>query len=524
MHTLAFLLAAICAVTSVQCASPACRDSSMETIPCNFLLASGSGTGYSGDEGQGFFDGVFVYDAANGYFSLKAPWDGSKTCFLYQTAEYWILGTDEASALAVLLSRSPAPSPSCGPSSKPTSRATSAVTATTTLASISPFSSSSDSFPTPPPSPLPPPSPPSPPPPPSPSPPPPEPEEYAYQRSCSYTCRSKKNNGQCDGECNNPDCGFDGGDCCKASGGRVPSGSAGRSYPLVCQDPRYSLTDQGLESYRVDYHHPRCRKALRDQGSCGSCYAFAVATAQNLQMCKARHADHQHLIAPQYIESCLAGDRSGPAKPQQENCRGGTPWLVTQQLGKGGLGTEACYPYQYGGYGYSSGARWISCDATYNKRSTSACAKADKAIISKEKISTGKIFIGDNQKYDNDEVFEKIKAVLTTAGPMSFTFNTYESFDDWRFKYGPHLYPYGRNPNSDMPGSRRGGHAMTLMGYGEYLVLLPTVLLTSLHWIVLVWTAHFSLPGVLLMSVGSLLTMGPAVGPDSVTFHSSASY
>eukprot|EP00854_Cymbomonas_tetramitiformis_P004636 gene4636-5677_t len=95
---------------------------------------------------------------------------------------------------------------------------------------------------------------------------------------------------------------------------------------------------------------------------------------------------------------------------------------------------------------------------------------ADTAIAPEQDGSAAtRRTISAPQKYDNDEVFEKIKAVLTTAGPMSFTFNTYESFDDWRFKYGPHLYPYGRNPNSDMPGSRRGGHAMTLMGYGEYL-------------------------------------------------------
>ncbi|KAK3277482.1 hypothetical protein CYMTET_14514 [Cymbomonas tetramitiformis] len=319
----------------VQC-SPDCVDSSNEQNPCSFLLATESGTGSSGDEGQGYFDGVYAYIADEEFFQLtQTYWNTSKSAFLYHRDDKWVLDTNvPAQAKHV---------PSLASGAGVLATATGGLVYVHTVAKETVGHVVGEKIASP--------SPPSPPPPsphapkpPSSSPSAPFPAPFPtistftpsfYSFSTAPTTlststaisavpsttpvtisataeageiRNKKNNGQCDGECNNPDCGFDGGDCCKGSGGK-PNG---KNYPLVCQDPKYSMTDDGLESYRLDYHVPRCRKQPRNQYGCGCCYAFAAITTVNLQMCKAGNSKHKDLLSASFVESCTEGRQVYP--------------------------------------------------------------------------------------------------------------------------------------------------------------------------------------------------------------------
>ncbi|KAK3283309.1 hypothetical protein CYMTET_8988 [Cymbomonas tetramitiformis] len=454
---------------------------SANNYTCDFLLVSGSGSGPEGDDGQGFFDGVYAYDESKDYFVMDTVWvnDTAKTCYLsvYDsgTAKYWVFGTAEPSSpidyattygfadyeyespvsgtkesiscpqdipgsywsgknvQGAMISCRPAPPPPSPPS--PISPPVEVVTAQKAFSCPSGYTNDARSwtgtwcsrtcdcswwenncnfcckrsgmscyrsdphYPAPTPS--------------SPT------AAWGWTQSCSWSCKRKKDNGECNGECNNPDCDFDGGDCCKGSGGRASS-----SYPLVCQDPKYSLNDDGMESWRVDYHHAQCRRAPRDQGNCGSCYAFAAVTSQSKQMCMKGITNWQHALSPQYIESCYTKERQGPVKFGTANCEGGYlayTLASLQDLGSQNYKVMTDEPKKWG---------TINLDGT-------------------------------------DATFNKVKALLREVGSGPLSFSVYENFMDWDFKYGPAKNPYG-NSGSDFNSAKSGGHAVVIVGYGEY--------------------------------------------------------
>eukprot|EP00854_Cymbomonas_tetramitiformis_P028422 gene28422-35224_t len=296
---------------------------SANNYTCDFLLVSGSGSGPEGDDGQGFFDGVYAYDESKDYFVMDTVWvnDTAKTCYLsvYDsgTAKYWVFGTAEPSS--------------------PIDYATTYGFA-----------------------------------------------DYEYESpSCSWSCKRKKDNGECNGECNNPDCDFDGGDCCKGSGGRASS-----SYPL-----------------------------------------------------------------------------QGPVKFGTANCEGGYLAYTLASLQDLGYRSEACYPYQYSGnsrnHFSSSGTKWTSCSTVYSKRSSS-CSSQNYKVMTDEPKKWGTINLDGT-----DATFNKVKALLREVGSGPLSFSVYENFMDWDFKYGPAKNPYG-NSGSDFNSAKSGGHAVVIVGYGEY--------------------------------------------------------
>lgn len=499
-------------------------DCSANNYTCDFLLVSASGSGPEGDDGQGFFDGVYSYVEEKGYFTMETVWinDTVKTCYLsvYDSgsAKYWVFGTAQPNSSSIdyantygfadyqydspvtggkesitcpqdipgsswsgknvqgaMISCRPTPPPPSPPfdappeevvtSQKqfdcPTGYTNDARSWTGTWCSrtcdcswwenncnfcckrsgMSCFRSD-PIYPAPTPS--------------SPT------ASWGWTQSCSWSCKRKKGNKECNGECNNPDCDFDGGDCCKQSKGEAKS-----SAPLVCQDPRYSLNDDGMESWRVDYHHSQCRRAPRDQGNCGSCYAFAAVTSQTKQMCMKGISNWQHELSPQYIESCYTANMQGPVQYGKANCEGGWLAYTLASLTDLGYRSEACYPYQYGGNSRNhfsgSGTKWKSCSTVYNQRSSS-CSSQNFKVTSDERRRWGTIALDGT-----DATFNRVKAILREVGSAPLSFTVFENFFDWNFQYGPAKNPYG-NSASDFNSQESGGHAVVIVGYGEYKV------------------------------------------------------
>ncbi|CAH8533455.1 unnamed protein product [Heterobilharzia americana] len=81
---------------------------------------------------------------------------------------------------------------------------------------------------------------------------------------------------------------------------------------------------------------------VRDQGSCGSCYAFASAAALEARIRLASNFTEQPILSPQAVVDC---------SPYSEGCGGGFPYLIAGKHGEDfGFVSEECDPYLIGGY------------------------------------------------------------------------------------------------------------------------------------------------------------------------------
>jgi hypothetical protein len=82
----------------------------------------------------------------------------------------------------------------------------------------------------------------------------------------------------------------------------------------------------------VDYVSP-----VRDQGQCGSCYAFSSAGMMEARIRLASQNQKQPILSTQDVVSCSF---------YSQGCEGGFPYLIAGKYGRDiGLLEEACYPY-----------------------------------------------------------------------------------------------------------------------------------------------------------------------------------
>ena len=157
--------------------------------------------------------------------------------------------------------------------------------------------------------------------------------------------------------------------------------------------------------------------SVRNQGSCGSCWAFATAETGGYRMTIAGCG--QGDLAPQDLVSC---------DPLDAGCNGGNTLLAWTHMKYTGITTEECMPY-------------VSGDA-----SVPICAEkcADNSTIVRYKCDSFKHITADNMQEE-----------LYTNGPCAVSFQVYADF----YAYSSGIYQY-------TTGMLLGGHAVVLVGYG----------------------------------------------------------
>jgi len=165
-----------------------------------------------------------------------------------------------------------------------------------------------------------------------------------------------------------------------------------------------------------------CIHPIRDQGSCGSCWAFATSEVASDRACidSKKDAKYKDLIfSPQYLVDC---------DTQESGCNGAATQRVIGWIAKNGIVLDECYPYK-------------AANGVCNNK----CAK--KFTFKDDKIWTGtKANVEELQKALND-------------GPVYFSMQVKTGFQQW-------------NPSTNyiyqeaLGSSSLGGHAVKCLGWG----------------------------------------------------------
>ncbi|KAK2953959.1 putative Cathepsin B [Blattamonas nauphoetae] len=172
------------------------------------------------------------------------------------------------------------------------------------------------------------------------------------------------------------------------------------------------------ESFDVRERWPEATIPILNQEHCQSCWAFATVAAASIRF-NIKGRNHGVLSA-QDLVSCDTYDGA---------CRGGGFFTPHAHMLETGATTEKCMSYK------SAGGRVPMCP---------------------DKCDNGSKIIRHRYEAIAEYTVEDVMEGLMNDGPMFFAFNVYEDFGLYRS--GIYQHKTGRE---------KGGHAVTLMGWGE---------------------------------------------------------
>jgi len=187
--------------------------------------------------------------------------------------------------------------------------------------------------------------------------------------------------------------------------------------------------------------------AVRDQGSCGSCWAHGTTSAFNDRVCIATEGRVNQLFSTQHVTSCCTGAYSN--NPSERGCSGGWPKAAWEMFESTGVVTggdadhhgdgDTCWPYQ------SGSGRLVNCRSTCTENRYPIAFHQDKY---KAKRGTFKTYRESSRA--------SIQKDLMRNGPLSFCFKVCDSFN--YYKSGV----YDCNCHA-----QDCGHEMKLIGWGR---------------------------------------------------------
>jgi cathepsin B len=192
------------------------------------------------------------------------------------------------------------------------------------------------------------------------------------------------------------------------------------------------------ESFDWRTKNPNCvAKTVLDQGSCGSCYAFASATALSYRMCISSKGNINTILSPQDMASCH----------KENGCDGGQMTKVYEQMKTNGKVVEACDPYTG-----KSAAEGDKCESVC---STSSMNHQFKVKSSYNRYQAYR-FKDDAKKVADNAV--KMQQDVMDNGPVAISFNVHKPF--YSYKRGVYLMPGGELDD------KHGWHAVVMLGWG----------------------------------------------------------
>jgi cathepsin B len=195
---------------------------------------------------------------------------------------------------------------------------------------------------------------------------------------------------------------------------------------------------------------PNCPsiKEVRDQGSCGSCWAFGAVEAMTDRICIASSGSQNvHISAEDLVSCCLLCG---------QGCNGGYPIAAWTHYKLSGLVTggnydtkQGCEPYTIPSCDHHvNGTRKPCGDELPTPRCSHKCMDGYPTPYDKDKHHGSTVYsVRSNQ--------EQIQTEIMKNGPVEGAFSVYEDFLAYKTGVYQHL-----------TGGFLGGHAIKILGWG----------------------------------------------------------
>lgn len=194
---------------------------------------------------------------------------------------------------------------------------------------------------------------------------------------------------------------------------------------------------------------PKCEsiKEVRDQSTCGSCWAFGAAEAMSDRICIVSNQTLQTRISTEDLLTCC-GISCG------NGCNGGYPSGAWNYFKRSGLvtgwlynDTKYCQPYHFAPCDHHTTGRYQPCGAS---QPTPKCVQS---CVNGATYSSDKWFA--DTVYGVSSNVEKIQTEIMIHGPVEAAFTVYNDF----LTYKSGVYHH-------VSGSALGGHAIKIVGWG----------------------------------------------------------
>ncbi|KAL3278272.1 hypothetical protein HHI36_013607 [Cryptolaemus montrouzieri] len=209
------------------------------------------------------------------------------------------------------------------------------------------------------------------------------------------------------------------------------------------------ISDNLPENFDAREKWPNCQslREIRDQASCGSCWAFGAVEAMSDRICITSNGTKQVSLSANDLTACcrICGD----------GCDGGMPdwaWLYWVEhgivSGGGYESNEGCQSYAFPSCEHhTTGSRPPCGDSQRTPKCTRQC-DASSTLIYEDDLHHGKTSYNVDQEDD-------IKTEIFNNGPVEASFDVYDDFVS--YKSGV----YQRTSNTYL-----GGHAVKILGWG----------------------------------------------------------
>ena len=195
------------------------------------------------------------------------------------------------------------------------------------------------------------------------------------------------------------------------------------STPAAARSPSPNRVPTNFDS-RTEW--PNCIHAIRDQGSCGGCWAFAASEVLSDRFCIASNEKTNVVLSPQDLISCDVGKYTF-------GCGGGVPEYAWKYLTATGISSDACIPFI--------------------GNATEACPVSASCDTKKFLAKAGSV------RLLGSDAVEGVQQDMVAKGPVQADFDVYQDF----FAYSSGIYscpPYNRS-------KVLGRHSIKLVGYGQ---------------------------------------------------------